>query len=181
MSLPHFFYVQDLDTVVFEMIGMFFVWTALMLVLKGKARRIVSICAAVLSIVLILMMTVYKRSSADTARISLIPFISFFNALEEVEIYRSMLMNVCLFLPLGLCLPFALSYKTRHNLIYTALSTLILSVFVESMQYIFHMGLCETDDVIMNVLGALTGILSFVICKRIESFKAKHIHRHISR
>lgn len=181
MNLPHLFYIQNLDIVVLEMICLFLFWTTLMVVLKDRARRIVGVAAAVLSLTAILLMTVYKRSSDENAVISLIPFISFVNAREQVEIYRSLLMNVCLFLPLGLSLPFALPQKQKPKVMITLGCALFLSVAIEGIQLAFRLGHCETDDVIMNVLGALVGTLSYMIFGKIQGFKNKHRHRHIER
>ena len=36
--------------------------------------------------------------------------------------------------------------------------TLALSLLTEAFQYLTHLGLCETDDVINNLLGGLLGI-----------------------
>ena len=181
MNLFWHFYVQNLDMVVFEIICAFLIWTVLMILLKGKAKRIFSIIGSVLSVGVILFLTVYKRSTTEDVRISLIPFISFVKAMDEVEIYRSMLMNICLFLPLGLSLPFALFEKFKHNVLITITFAFLLSVGVEAVQFIFRLGLCETDDVIMNVLGASIGTLSFLICNGITKLKKKHVHKHIGR
>ena len=181
MNLRWHFYVQNLDIVALEMICVFLIWTVLMLLLTRKARRIVSIIGAILSIGLILFSTVYRQVAVEDVQISLIPFISFVKAMDEVELYRSMLMNLCLFLPLGLSLPFALFEKFKHNVLITIAFALLLSIGVETVQYFFILGLCETDDVIMNALGASIGTLSFVIHKWILILKQKHIHRHITR
>ena len=66
MNLRWFFYVQNLDIVILEMIYAFFIWTVLMLLLKGKAKRIVGTCAAIISVVAILYLTLYKRSTEET-------------------------------------------------------------------------------------------------------------------
>lgn len=181
MKLTWLFYIQDLDIVILEIIFVFIFWTVLLLLLKRKTKRIFSIIGAVLSIGVILFFTIYRRSAVEDVRISLIPFISFIKAKDEVEIYRSMLMNICLFLPMGLSLPFALFGKYKHNVLITIAFALILSLGIEVVQYIFRLGLCETDDVIMNVLGASIGTLSFLIYNGIIRLKNKHIHRHIGR
>lgn len=178
MKLRWLFYVQNLDIVFVEMVCAFLFWTVLMLLLNEKAKRIIGAVAAVLSLSAILFMTVFMRSSANSARASFIPFISFVNARSNVEIYRSMLMNVCLFLPLGLSMPFALSGKVRRNVIITIVFALLLSAGVEAIQFVFRSGMCETDDVIMNTLGASTGTLSFLICGGASRLRSKHIHRH---
>lgn len=181
MNLIWHFYVQNLDIVVIEMICAFLIWTVLMILLKGKARRIVSLTAAIISVVMIVSMTVLKRGSAETAQISLIPFISFVRAQEEVEVYRSMLMNICLFMPIGLSIPFVLFERYKHNVLITIAFAFFLSAGIETAQFLFRLGMCETDDVIMNVIGALIGTLSFLIYSRITKFRKKHIHKHIAR
>lgn len=39
--------------------------------------------------------------------------------------------------------------------------TITLSLLIETAQYIFNRGLCETDDVIHNAIGGLIGLCLF--------------------
>ena len=82
-----------------------------------------------------------------------------------------MFMNVLLFMPFGLSLPFALNKKIWYNACMTALIGLGLSICVEILQYVFCFGKCETDDVIMNLLGVLIGTFSFVISQMLSRTK----------
>lgn len=102
----------------------------------------------------------------EVSELVLIPFYSFIEAHQQPEMYRSMLMNVFLFLPMGISLPFVLDKKVRHNIICTIIMAMIFSTSIEITQYIFCLGRCETDDVIMNTLGAAVGSISFRIAKR---------------
>ena len=77
--------------------------------------------------------------------------------------YRMLFMNVALFIPLGLSLPFALPDRFRHKYIITVISGVLLSVAVEASQYFFNLGRCETDDVLMNTLGVIIGGTAFLI------------------
>lgn len=52
-------------------------------------------------------MTICARGE-ETAEAVLVPFQNFREAREQPELYRSMLMNVLLFFPIGLSLPFVL-------------------------------------------------------------------------
>ena len=107
-------------------------------------------CAAV-----IFYMTVYTRGeSADVA--VLVPFQSFREARLQPELYRSMLMNVFLFVPLGMSGPFVLG-KGRWTPFLTVILALAFSAGIEYLQYTYGLGKCEVDDVIMNTLGALLG------------------------
>ena len=162
-SLIHDFYVQPMNQVYIETIAIYVIWTVAMFLLRGKARRIVGVIGASLAVILILAFTVLGRSSETAKDISLIPFISFVNAKVQPEFYRTMFMNMLLFMPLGLSLPYALYDKLKHNALLTILVGAVLSVVVEAAQYVFSLGKCETDDVLMNALGVLIGVTSYLI------------------
>ena len=74
-----------------------------------------------------------------------------------------MYMNMLLFMPLGLSLSFALFDKVKRNVMISIAIGCLLSGGVELTQYFFHLGRCETDDVIMNTLGVAIGATSFVL------------------
>ena len=109
-------------------------------------------------IAIIFYMTVYTRGEGESEAI-LRPFQSFQEAKIQPELYRSMLMNVFLFVPLGLSLPFALG-RGRLSEIITVVVALALSAGIEYMQYRCALGRCEVDDVIMNTLGAAVGCMA---------------------
>lgn len=109
-------------------------------------------------------MTLYSREE-NTQEIILIPFQSFIEAKEQPEMYRSMLMNVFLFVPLGVSLPYVLPMRW-HETVHTVITVLFgccLSIAVEIIQYKYGLGRCEMDDVIMNTLGTLVGVQAYII------------------
>ena len=110
-------------------------------------------------------------SRSNTTDVCLIPFHSFAEAQVQPEIYRSMLMNVFLFFPLGLTLPYALPDKWKHQIVIAILFAFGLSVAIEFLQYYFCLGRAETDDVICNTLGCIIGTLSF----KLENFISKKL------
>lgn len=171
--LFHDFYVQPMYQVYIETIAMYLIWTIAMLLLRGKVRRIVAIVGTALAFVLILSYTVLFRSSGGTQELSLIPLISFLNAKKEPELYRTMYMNMLLFMPLGLSLPFAISDKSQHNILITVLVGNLLSVAIEACQYVFSLGRCETDDIIMNTLGVIIGSTSALAVTAIKGCKKR--------
>ena len=81
---------------------------------------------------------------------------NFREAREQPELYRSMLMNVLLFFPIGLSLPFVLG-KWKLSVPVTVVLACLFSAGIEYLQYRYSLGRCEVDDVIMNTLGALLG------------------------
>ena len=145
--------------------------------------------AAAVMVLIILYMTVLTRNSSEH-KIILIPFYSFYEARKQPEYYRSMLMNVFLFEPLGLTLPYGLSWfeikllchreqrefddvwirffrfaRNRYQIAkYSILFCLSLSSTIEFCQGVLSRGRVEIDDVFMNLLGALIGVVTYIIC-----------------
>jgi len=108
------------------------------------------------------------RAVGDSREIILQPFYSFEMAKIEPEIYRAMIMNVFLFTPLGLFLPYVFNKK---NIVLSVLSAMVLSICIETIQYIFILGMAEMDDVIFNTLGATLGSLSYLIFRMKNNVK----------
>lgn len=127
-----------------------------------KRIRVVAAVAALLSLTSILYATLFSRDPA-AAELHLIPFSSFARAAVRPEMYRSMLMNVFLFVPLGLSLPFVLRGSTAKRIWLTVLIGFLLSMTIETIQYLFSLGLVETDDVLCNTLGAAVGSASCLL------------------
>ena len=118
-----------------------------------------------LSISAILYITVWGRTPSAVQPPIMHPLHSFAAAKGQPELYREMLMNLFLFVPLGLSMPVAMSEKIRYKSGLTILTALALSCVVEYTQYRFGLGLAETDDVIMNTLGAAIGSSAQVISR----------------
>lgn len=120
-------------------------------------------------------------------------FHSFLEARTQREMYRSMLMNIFLFVPFGMAFPFLLPTaeikadaadtsgvghtscekkgspllkRKVHYILLTMLAAFLIGTTVEFIQYYLKLGRCETDDVIMAVTGALIGSMSRVIRDR---------------
>ena len=134
---------------------------------KDKVWKLLNVFLSITSIMTIIYSTILLRQNQIT-NIQLIPFNSFIEAKQQPEIYRSMLMNFFLFLPLGLTLPFSLPDRLNRKVLVTVLLGMFLSIIAESLQYIFHLGRAETDDVICNTLGTAFGTLSYIVAKYIR-------------
>ena len=165
------FYVQPMFQVYIEAIGLYLFWTVYIYFLKPEVKRIAGIIGLSISVSLILALTVLRRTSCN--EISLVPFITFKNALKEPELYRTMFMNIILFLPFGLSLPFALPNNSKHIVLLTIIIGAVFSIAIEVCQFIFSLGRCETDDVIMNTLGAFIGGTSYLTVKMFKRFGSK--------
>ena len=113
--------------------------------------------------------------SGGNRQISLIPFYSFtFSRFSDR--YNTLVANMLLFLPIGLSMPFIVAnikMKRVKPIKHTILIACLLSIGIELSQYIFSLGLCETDDVIFNTLGAAGGTCAFLAAQKINYMPLK--------
>ena len=80
-------------------------------------------------------------------------------------------MNVFLFVPLELSMPYILPRKL-HPIIWTMVFAFLLSVSIEYLQYRYGLGRCEVDDVIMNTAGAVIGSLANIISNTVLKIRS---------
>lgn len=114
--------------------------------------------------------TVIFRTAADGNGHNFRPFWSY-EAIENgrSELIAENVMNVVVFVPIGLLLGFFTQkaqntqkelWRTRIARIPLIIGTgLIISVTIEAMQYFFHRGFAEVDDVIHNTVGCILGYI----------------------
>lgn len=157
----HRIYIMDISTILITIPILMLVWSVIGAAFY-KYMRIIGTVLAVISIGAILYATVISRSESG-AGADFIPFSSFERAKIQPEMYRSMLMNVFLFVPLGLSLPFVFGGGTGKRILLTILVGLVLSVTVEAIQYFAHLGMAETDDVICNTVGTAIGSCAYLL------------------
>jgi len=127
-----------------------------------KYMRIIGTVMAVIAVVGVLYVTVLSRGERGIGA-DFIPFSSFERAKIQPEMYRSMLMNVFLFVPMGLSLPFVFGGGTAKRILLTILVGLLLSVSIEAIQYFAHLGMAETDDIICNTIGTALGSCAYLL------------------
>lgn len=108
--------------------------------------------------ILLFLLTVFLRNKHDISEVCIRPFYIFTLAEKGNTVYRSVLLNVLMFVPFGLLLPEILnrSFARFFTIFFIAFGT---SVAIEVLQYVFKAGRTEIDDVIFNVLGAIVGYI----------------------
>ena len=121
----------------------------------------------------VLFITLLRRTAGDTG-LCLIPFHAFAAAKAQPEVWRMLLMNVFLFVPVGLTLPWVLPEKWRpgRRCLTAVMAGLILSIGIEWLQYRCALGTAETDDVLCNTLGALLGVCHLLLADRITKHRS---------
>lgn len=162
------FYALPLDKVLCLMIMLIFIWTYLAVKFNmGKYKehriwRIVNITLCLLAFCLIIKKTLWGREVGQR-EIELIPFYTLTTIPCNDEAIRTMVMNVILFLPFGLTIPYVLEGRIKNGRckwLMGVLTGAVFSIMIESLQYYFGIGRAETDDVICNTLGCALGVLA---------------------
>ena len=108
-------------------------------------------------VIVILGVAVVFRGPCAERGINLIPLWSYFDYAENsylMEMAAINILNVVLFVPVGFLLSCAFRQMTWQRVLAIGAG---MSVTIEVLQLIFKRGLCETDDVIHNVVGCMIG------------------------
>lgn len=162
----HYIYCQPIINLIIISIFVLIVWSILNFKIN-RFNKTINAFIAFPSIFIITYITILKRDGTKFD-IELRPFYTFVMAQSQVEYYRTFFMNVLLFVPLGLSMPYCLSKNPRKwPVVLTTCFAFVFSAGIEFMQYYYHIGRCETDDVIANTLGAAVGTLSYLLYIRI--------------
>ena len=108
-------------------------------------------------------------------RLNIIPFYWLWEPLKNGGdvIMSQVLLNVLLFIPLGMLQPMI---QSSHNMKKTFVIALIATCSIELIQPLF--GRCtDVDDVILNVGGAILGYIFFIVFTKVK--KASRIKNHL--
>ena len=178
LNMLTFIYALPLPFVLFVILTATVIWP---IVGSGRKRIPINIALSAVSLVVIAYITLFCRTEGS-ANIVLTPFQFIHAAKEQPEAYRSALMNVFLFFPLGLTLSNALPQKWHHwgRIALTTLIGCIFSAGIEYAQYRYALGMAEVDDVICNTLGAFVGSTSLLIARAIEKSRERVWHTNMT-
>ena len=167
-------YTMPLYKVCLVMVLLLVLWAYYRAYLPKKLFWSMNLCVLVVAVSAVLYLTVFSRK-VGIYDVVLVPFSALSEAKKEPERYRSMLMNVFLFFPLGMACANAFydKMKMRRRVILVVAIGFALSMAVEYIQYRFSLGMAETDDVICNTLGAFVGSLSVILADFLGKHKKK--------
>ncbi len=114
-------------------------------------------------IVLLLCSTVVFRKAVQNRLYNVKPFNSYNRIIDGNDmLIPEVLMNVVVFIPVGFLLG-TIYYKTAKWLTLLLIG-LGLSLAIEISQYIFKRGFSDIDDVILNIIGCLIGLIIPYVC-----------------
>lgn len=124
-------------------------------------------CGAVMGYFLVVFChtVLFRTSGSEPYGVVLVPFNSLKYAFQgNEEGFRTCFMNMLLFYPFG-CLFFGINKIKKHKGIIYFCIGLLISLLIETLQYIFNLGLAETDDLIFNTSGV---IIAYYLCTLFE-------------
>ncbi|MEO6221316.1 MAG: VanZ family protein [Ginsengibacter sp.] len=108
-----------------------------------------------------------RRGHNNDYRVNFIPIKNTINTFltmsmnEKFEVYnfyQNLFGNIILFIPFSFILIMAFKIYQLKDIIKWAI---LLSTTIEITQYIFHVGFTDIDDIILNVIGAVTGFFLY--------------------
>lgn len=150
---------------------MFFFGTMLMLAFCGlkKGGRYSLLLLLVEYVFLIVSSTVLLRMSNENQGCNFRPFWSY-AAIQKgyVELIPENMMNVVVFVPVGVLLSFVFNGIRRMIIKKWLLILLIgmgISVSIEAMQLFLNRGVSEVDDVMHNTVGCMIGYGIFLMAR----------------
>lgn len=139
-----------------------------------------SIVFSILYIILLLALFIFQRTPTEKARsLNLIPFHGAFSLYWphikagrfQDGIFVQFFGNLLIFTPLGFYL--GLWWRRRKHKWVMFLLPVLLSGTIEACQYLFHTGESDIDDLWMNVIGFLLGVLMVKVMDAIRSAVTK--------
>lgn len=81
--------------------------------------------------------------------------INYLSGKEIFNFYLNLFGNIGLFFPLPIIMMLFYGSRSLKKVFFFSLS---ISLFVETMQYIFKRGVADVDDVFLNMIGVVLGI-----------------------
>ncbi|CAM3419470.1 VanZ family protein [Nosocomiicoccus ampullae] len=140
-----------------------------------KLRDFVLFVGMMMSVIGILLITLMP-TNIEGHTLNVAPFQSmkelYYYGTDEA-IINNIGMNIVLFIPLGFFI-----YLITEKDFLTSILGCLLSISIETLQYILPLGrTTNIDDVILNVVGTLIGILIAYFFKKVEIFIIGYISR----
>ena len=119
--------------------------------------------------------TIERMDSIRTNRTSgiwnlnLIPFeniMKYMPILHRPYAFANIVLNVLAFIPMGILFP--LAFPKRKQFFSTIFWCILIISFIEITQFITMLGICDIDDLILNLFGAFLGYLLFIFYSKIK-------------
>lgn len=120
-----------------------------------------------------------NRAFHEFREVQLVPLVSIIPRLirgpwnEQSSFYSNFFGNILLFIPFGFLLKILLKNASNKKIV---LIGTLASSFIELTQLLFDRGVCDINDVILNVLGTYVGVVIFALLIRSKRFQLSIQH-----
>lgn len=133
----------------------FCVGAIILIGVRGRQKGIRSALGLLLTeyVILLYASTVIFRKAAKVREYDFTPFWSY----NKPELFEENIMNVVVFVPVGLIIGTQIAQKTQKGWLVAILVGAGLSVGIETLQFVFKKGFSEVDDVMHNTIGCIIG------------------------
>lgn len=160
---------QDIPTSIYEgLLSIFCFGMVALVTLKGLRKGLIAVIVLLVVeyIFLIYCCTVIFRPLAETAGHNFMPLWSYDKIFhgDTTGLLAENIMNVVVFVPVGLLLSCVSRRLKRWMVLFIGLG---ISLSIETLQYFYHKGFSEVDDIIHNTLGCAIGIMIVAVIKGI--------------
>ena len=114
------------------------------------------------------------RSFSGTRRYNLYPFKTIMEFILNSKkysfqvIFINLAANIITFIPLGFFM--SLLFKGHHKLRNKVGACLLIIIGIEIGQFILNVGVLDIDDVILNMIGGILGIIVYKVAKNKMKF-----------
>ena len=127
-------------------------------------KRIKTICLIVFAVymLIVLRLTIFRSGALfEERQLNLAVFSDLIDVYRNVGIRRFLWLffgNIGWFVPFGFLLPMLLK---KESFLKIVVMGFMFSFAIESLQFIFRVGVAELDDLILNTLGTAIGYLIY--------------------
>lgn len=120
--------------------------------LKPHVFRILSLVVQAFYMAAVLYITIFTRQPLVEPRWNIIPFPK--DVLTDV-FYHEFIINVLIFMPIGFLLS---GIFPQLKLVYTILAGIGISICYELIQFFFHVGVCDINNLIASSIGCILSV-----------------------
>ena len=109
--------------------------------------------------------SIIENEKDGLRNINLIPFKSispYLRNITEPYAFKNIIANILVFIPLG----FFISNKNPKNVFKTLVICISVILSIECIQLLFKIGFFDVDDIILNFIGSLIGVLINLVAQK---------------
>ena len=158
-------------------VGLIFILIVIVITRTVPRSRVLPWLLALVYVGGIVFLAFLIRQPGDVGRLNTVPFWALkrsvsllgptvFSGIRIVNkvLFQDVILNVLLFIPFGLLFP--VLFRKTAAIVFTVPAGFLASLCIETVQYITRLGTADVDDLINNTLGALIGLILYLIFVR---------------